>query len=220
MDKLFITMLRTELEKAGYSSMPLHETENLLVVLPDRGKVCTIINEGVRFEDDAMKEKHREAIVKIIADTREFTGLYNKAPSMEGYGVPGYRRLGDMGNYVLAARLMGNDRMEFVTWQYGYDRKSVGLGHYIYDYREAQKDFLKRTGLVPKDLLFDEQETAVLHRAARFAYENDNGLYYDINQKAPQLMKKLDRLAPLEDKGQQAETPGREELQNNEIQER
>lgn len=150
MEKLFVSVLQAELEKAGYRSTPLNETEKLWVVLPNQGKVCTIIDVGVRFESDFMQEKHSDTVMKIISDTREFTALYNKAPVMDGYGVPGYRKLGDMGNYVLAAKLMQNDRIEFVTWQYSYDRKNIGLGHYIYDYREAQKDFLERTGLVPK----------------------------------------------------------------------
>lgn len=220
MDKLFIVVLQADLEKAGYRSAPLNETEQLWVVLPNQSKVCTIIDEGVRFESDFQEEKHREDIRKIIADTREFTALFNKAPEMDRYGVPGYRKLGEMGNYVLAAKLLRSDRMEFVTWQYSYDRKNVGLGHYIYNYQEAQKDFLQRTGLVPKDLFFDEKETAILHRAAHYAYENDSDLYFDINEKTPHLMEKLNRLAP--DVGSEHQSPDciSEEVQSGDIFER
>lgn len=59
MEKLFVIVLQAELEKAGYRSTPLNETEKLWVVLPNQGKVCTIIDEGVRFESDFM-EKNTE----------------------------------------------------------------------------------------------------------------------------------------------------------------
>jgi len=79
---------------------------------------------------------------------------------------------------------------------------------------------LERTGLVPKDLFFDEKETAVLHSAVRYTYENDGDLYYEINEKAPHLMEKLKRLAPQDQNERKTPACTQAELQTDDIQER
>jgi len=44
--------------------------------------------------------------------------------------VAEFRLLSECNKIVLAARDDGDRGLHFVTWEYSYDRKDVGAGHY------------------------------------------------------------------------------------------
>ena len=56
--------------------------------------------------------------------------------------------------------------VQFVTWEWDFDRKGVHHGHYFQDdYDAAKRDFTVRGRLVQKDALFEPEQLAEIYRA-------------------------------------------------------
>ena len=67
--------------------------------------------------------------------------------------------------------------VQFVTWEWDWDREGVHHGHYFQNgYEEAKHDFVRRSGLLPREALFEPEQLAEMHRALAFVCEQDEGL--------------------------------------------
>ena len=71
--------------------------------------------------------------------------------------------------------------VQFVTWEWDFDREGVHHGHYFQDddRRRSSGTFAVRGGLVPKDALFEPEQLAEIYRALRFVREQDESLCLD-----------------------------------------
>ena len=92
------------------------------------------------------------------------------APPLVADGLTGnYRLLAEFGNVVLA----GHERergygVEFVTWERIQNGTGLWQGHYYdNDYAAAKQDFATRSGLLPSELLFTQDQLAVIFDAAQ-----------------------------------------------------
>ena len=81
------------------------------------------------------------------------------APRLKASGLDGdYRILADFGDAVLAGHPTERG-VQFVTWEWDWDRKGVYHGHYFQNgYEEAKHDFVRRGGLLPKEALFEPEQ--------------------------------------------------------------
>ena len=56
------------------------------------------------------------------------------------------------------AAMPGQSGVEFVTWDWDFNREGVSHGHYFGgDYKGAKQDFAIRSGLIPERIFIDEQ---------------------------------------------------------------
>lgn len=76
------------------------------------------------------------------------------APQLKASGLDGdYRNLADFGGTVLAGA-SSKYGVQFVTWDWDYDRTGVVHGHYFMEnYDAAKQDFTARSGLIQKEQL-------------------------------------------------------------------
>ena len=74
------------------------------------------------------------------------------APQLKASGLDGdYRILADFGGTVLAGT-PSKYGVQFVTWDWDYDRTGVVHGHYFMEnYDGAKQDFATRSGLIQKE---------------------------------------------------------------------
>ena len=93
---------------------------------------------------------------------REYVGLYEHAPQMNADGVTDYRQLAAFGNTVLAATYSEKNGFMFCTWKQNESGDSVFWGDYSPNYEYVKEAFAVRSGLVSKDRLFSENESAYL----------------------------------------------------------
>ena len=69
----------------------------------------------------------------------------------------------NFGSAVLAG-LPTECGVQFVTWEWDFDREGVHHGHYFQDdYDAAKRDFTVRGGLVQKDALFEPEQLAEIY---------------------------------------------------------
>ncbi len=87
--------------------------------------------------------------------------------------------------------------VQFVTWEWDFDREGVHHGHYFQDdYEAAKRDFTVRGGLVPKDALFEPEQLAEIYRALAFVREQDESLSFGRDQELAELMEQVGGLLP------------------------
>lgn len=82
-----------------------------------------------------------------------------------------YRVLADFNGVVLAGA-HSKYGVEFVTWDWDFDRKGVSHGHYYGgNYEGAKQDFSTRSGLIPKQRIFSDEQLVPIYRACEDALE-------------------------------------------------
>ena len=79
-----------------------------------------------------------------------------------------------------------------MTWEWDWDRKGVHHGHYFQNgYEEAKHDFVRRSGLLPKEALFEPEQLAEMHRALAFVCEQDEDLSIGREKEIKTIMEQI-----------------------------
>lgn len=119
---------------------------------------------------DGLTEQLRSVFYTTLECIRE----YANASPLCASGVSDFRELCSMNGVVLAAKHRGQAGFQFVTWSYSLDGKGVESGHYFEgNYEAAKRDFAKRAELIPPQVVFNEQELALIHSAISVAGQSD-----------------------------------------------
>ena len=138
-----------------------------LEVSSDGIPLCRIKYNGqfLSNADQNLSDEYRSKIADIqdeISTVREYVGLYEHAPQMKAADVSDYRQLAAFGDTVLAATYSEKNGFMFCTWKQNADGDSVFWGDYSPNYEYVKEAFAVRSGLVSKDRLFSENESAYL----------------------------------------------------------
>ena len=96
------------------------------------------------------------------------------APQLKASGLDGdYRILADFSGTVLAGT-PSKHGVQFVTWDWDYDRTGVVHGHYFMEnYAGAKQDFAIRSGLIQKDRLFTPEQMTEIYRCCADSVDGD-----------------------------------------------
>jgi len=120
---------------------------------------------------------------KIVAIKADMAAPYKEYAAAEPFTAcdqKNVRKFLDYKNVVLAAQLMGNGELHFVTWEYSYNRAAVGQGHYFgTNYEAAREDFAIRSGLIRESNVLTKKQVNAIKSACEYRYENDEDLTYD-----------------------------------------
>ena len=140
-----------------------------------------------------------QIVIHIAAMTAEYMTAMERAPKLQATGLEGdYRVLADFGSAVLAGH-PSERGVQFVTWEWDFDREGVHHGHYFQgDYEAAKRDFTLRSGLVQKDALFEPEQLAEIYRALRFVREQDETIPFGRDQELAELMEQVGGLLPAD----------------------
>ena len=138
-----------------------------------------------------------QTVIDIAKMTSEYMAILETAPRLKASGLDGdYRILADFGSAVLAGHPTERG-VQFVTWEWDFDREGVHHGHYFQDdYEAAKRDFTVRSGLVPKEVLFEPEQLAEMHRALTFVCEQDEGLSIGREKEIKTIMEQIKCLLP------------------------
>lgn len=138
-----------------------------------------------------------QTVIDTAKMTSEYMAILETAPRLKASGLDGgYRILADFGDAVLAGHPTERG-VQFVTWEWDFDREGVHHGHYFQDdYDAAKRDFTVRSGLVPKDALFEPEQLAEIYRALRLVREQDESLSFGRDQDLAELMEQVGKSLP------------------------
>ena len=196
----YLEEVRIPLHRAGFGTLPLEGEQ--LPVLWNGTPLCRITGKGSVFyrREDADTPQAEDALFRveyIAAKTLEYMTAMEAAPRLKASGLDGdYRILADFGDAVLAGH-PSERGVQFVTWEWDWDRKGVHHGHYFQNgYEEAKHDFVRRSGLLPKEALFEPEQLDEIHRALAFVCEQDEGLSIGREKEIKAIMEQLKCLLP------------------------
>ena len=196
----YLEEVRIPLHRAGFETLPLEGAQ--LPVLWNGAPLCRITGKGSVFyrREDADTPQAEDALFRveyIAAKTLEYMTAMEAAPRLKASGLDGdYRILADFGDAVLAGHPTERG-VQFVTWEWDWDRKGVHHGHYFQNgYEEAKHDFVRRSGLLPKEALFEPEQLDEIHRALAFVCEQDEGLSIGREKEIKTIMEQIKCLLP------------------------
>ena len=144
----FLEETAIRLRQNGFTVEPIKDQH--LPVCWEKGRLCRITGKGSVFyrREDADTPQAEDALFRveyIAAKTLEYMTAMEAAPQLKGSGLDGdYRILADFGGTVLAGT-PSKYGVQFVTWDWDYDRTGVSHGHYFMEkYDEAFASMEKR----------------------------------------------------------------------------
>ena len=184
----------------GFTVEPIEDHH--LPVCWEKGRLCRISGRGsVLYRQENVDGIGAQDALQAVIDTAKMTSEYmvilETALRLKVGGLTGdYRVLADFGSAVLAGHPTERG-VQFVTWEWDWDRKGVHHGHYFQNgYEEAKHDFVRRSGLLPKEALFEPEQLDEIHRALAFVCEQDEGLSIGREKEIKTIMEQIKCLLP------------------------
>ena len=198
----FLEETATRLRQNGFTVEPIEDHH--LPVCCEKGRLCRISGKGsVLYRQECVDVPGAQDALQAVIDTAKMTSEYmailEYAPQLKATDLTGdYRILADFGDAVLAGHPTERG-VQFVTWEWDFDRKGVHQGHYFQDdYEAAKRDFTVRSGLVQKDALFEPEQLAEIYRALRFVREQDETISFGRDRELVELMEQVGGLLPAD----------------------
>ena len=188
------------LRQNGFTVEPIEDHH--LPICWGKGRLCRISGKGsVLYRQECVDSVRAQDALQSVIDTAKTTSEYmtilETATLLKAGGLTGdYRVLADFGSAVLAGHPTERG-VQFVTWEWDFDREGVHHGHYFQgDYEAAKRDFTVRSGLVQKDALFEPEQLAEIYRALRFVREQDETISFGRDRELVELMEQVGGLLP------------------------
>ena len=198
----FLEETAIRLLQNGFTVEPIEDHH--LPVCWKKGRLCRISGRGsVLYRQECVDVPGAQDALQAVIDTAKMTSEYmailETATLLKASGLTGdYRVLADFSSAVLAGHPTERG-VQFVTWEWDFDRKGVHHGHYFQgDYEAAKRDFTLRSGLVQKDALFEPEQLAQIYHALSFVREQDETLSFGRDQELAELMEQVGGLLPAD----------------------
>ena len=198
----FLEETAIRLRQNGFTVEPIEDHH--LPVRWEKGRLCRVSGKGsVLYRQENMDSIRAQDALQVVIDTAKMTSEYmailEYAPQLKATDLTGdYRILADFGDAVLAGH-PSERGVQFVTWEWDFDREGVHHGHYFQDdYEAAKRDFTVRSGLVQKDALFEPEQLAEIYHALSFVREQDETLSFGRDQELAELMEQVGGLLPAD----------------------
>ena len=173
----FLEETAIRLRQNGFTVEPIEDHH--LPVCWEKGRLCCISGRGsVLYRQECVDIPGAQDALRAVIDTAQMTSEYmailETAPRLKASGLDGdYRILADFGGTVLAGS-PSKYGVQFVTWDWDYDRTGVVHGHYFMEnYDAAKQDFATRSGLIQKEQLFSPEQLTEIFRCCADSVDED-----------------------------------------------
>ena len=139
---------------------------------------------GITYKGDNIATPERVAakdeVYRIVCTTAEYIRQMEQAPPLKASGLEdSYKVLADFNGTVLAGT-HSKYGVQVVTWDWDYDRHGVSHGHYFTgNYEGAKQDFATRSGLIPEQRLFKDEQLIEIYRCCADTLDAGFDLTYE-----------------------------------------
>ena len=163
-------------------------------------------NGGITYRNEDIDEPERidakDKVYEIVRTTAEYMRQMETAPFLKADGLEdGYKVLADFNGVVLAG-CPSKYGTQFVTWDRDFDHKGVSHGHYytgLYasgNYEAAKRDFATRSGLIPEQQVFREEQLIEIYRCCADTLQNDTALSYKREKTMQEVQEQIEQCLP------------------------
>lgn len=178
-----------------------------LRVLFDGAPLCEVPESGgvtYRMADVSTPERiaAKDKVYSIVRAVAEYMYQMERAPILEVDGLEdSYKVLADFNSVVLAG-CPSKYGTQFVTWDRDFDHKGVSHGHYytgLYasgNYEAAKRDFATRSGLIPEQQVFREEQLIEIYRCCADTLQNDTALSYKREKTIQEVQEQIEQRLP------------------------
>lgn len=207
----YFSELSIQLRQEGFTVGTV--TEDLLPVKWADYDLCQVKSNGAILFKDMSSTEMASALNQaagIVITTSEYLHLCDKAPDLKADSLHDpYKLLADFNGAVLAG-IPSKYGVQFVTWQWSYDRASLWQGHfYGNNYAGAKQDFAIRAGLIEKNHLFSDEQLVEVYRCIHETLESGYPITAErqklLEDAARQIEYGVPRLEELVDQSNQRE---------------
>ena len=188
----YLEEVRIPLHRAGIGTLPLEGEQ--LPVLWNGAPLCRITGKGSVFyrREDVDTPQAEDALFRvedIAAKTLEYMTAMEATPQLKASGLDGdYRILADFGGTVLAGT-PSKYGVQFVTWDWDYERTGVTHGHYFMEnYDGAKRDFVTRSGLIHNEQLFSPEQMTEIYRCCA---DSVDGEFFELTDKQEEVIRSV-----------------------------
>ena len=185
----FLEETAIRLRQNGFTVEPIEDHH--LPVCWEKGRLCRVSGKGsVLYRQENVDSIRAQDALQTVIDTAKMTSEYmailKTAPQLKASGLDGdYRSLADFGGTVLAGS-PSKYGVQFVTWDWDYDRTGVVHGHYFMEnYDAAKQDFATRSGLIQKEQLFSPEQLTEIYRCCTDSVNED---FFELTDKQVELI--------------------------------
>ncbi len=185
----YLEEVRSSLHRVGFETKPPEDCQ--LPIQWNDAPLCSITGKGSVFyrREDADTLQAKDALYRvedIAAKTLEYMTAMEAAPQLKASGLDGdYRILADFGGTVLAGT-PSKHGVQFVTWDWDYDRTGVSHGHYFMEnYDAAKQDFATRSGLIQTERLFSPEQLTEIYRCCA---DSVDGEFFELTDKQEEVI--------------------------------
>lgn len=200
----YFSELALRLKAAGFGLQPSDEDGRMAVAWKGQ-PLCLVNGAGnILYRSEDMRlpeiEAAKDQVVSIARSTAEYMQLMEAAPQLKASGLSGdYRMLADFGGAVLAGHPTQYG-VEFITWDWDFNRKGVSHGHYFEHgtFAAAKQDFAVRAGLVPGKALFTPEQLSDLAFCIKTTQWLSDELTGEKSQRLGKLGEQINGLIPRE----------------------
>ncbi len=107
-----------------------------------------------------------------------------------------YKVLADFNGIVLAGALSKHG-VEFVTWEWGFNREGVSQGHYYnMNYAAAKQDFAIRSGLISGQRVFEDEQLIEIYRCCADTLDAGFDLTYEQEKQIKSVQEQIESGMP------------------------
>ena len=192
--------LKINLSRLGLTA---EEQENgLLEVKSEDALLCYVHGDGsVSYKSEVENDKSLSALKDKVSDqaetVAEYMRLMEKAPVLVANGLEDrYMLLADFNGTVLAG-MHTRYGVQFATWDWDLDGAGVHWGHYHGNsYAAAKEDFAVRSGLIPEQKLFKNEQLIEIYRCCADTLDAGFDLTYEQEECIRSVQEKIEREMP------------------------
>ena len=178
-----------------------------LRVLLDGLPLCEVPESGgvtYRMADISTPERitAKDKVYSIVRAVTEYMYQMERAPILKVDGLEdSYKVLAEFNGVVLAG-CQSKYGMQFVTWDRDFDHRGVSHGHYytgLYasgNYEAAKRDFATRSGLIPEQQVFREEQLIEIYRCCADTLQNDAALSYKREKAIQEVQEQIEQCLP------------------------
>ena len=150
-----------------------------LYVWWEDGLLCEAMRDGgIAYRSENISTPEREEaknkVYGIVSTVAQYMAQMESAPFLNAVGLEDkYKVLADFNGVVLAGT-PSKHGVQFVTWDWDYDRTGVVHGHYFMEnYDAAKRNFATRSGLIQKEQLFSPEQLTEIFRGCADSVDED-----------------------------------------------
>ena len=185
----YLQQVHRKLIEQGITNSKLRET--CIDIYDGETEIFKIDRKGGMFysSDNRFKtvvDKLHKKIQPIVCDVDEYLRAMDNGTELKArdFDMP-YLKLAEYNGVVLAGTEHSNGSFEFATWS--YKNNSLYHGNYTTDYRGAREDFVTRSGLMNRNLLFNKNEMVEIYRCIEDTLNNE----YEMTDKQRDMLEDI-----------------------------